>query len=79
MMRRACTRWSRWSTKCHLIEGIPVLCLGRYPVGQAITEEWPKLSTEGWWKLAIAFSQQNMEQLRLRSIFDLSTRELAKL
>ena len=47
--------------KCHVLPDIPLGLIGRFPLQQAQTENWPCLDDQGWWRLAVAMSRDSTE------------------
>jgi hypothetical protein len=42
----------------HLIEGLPILAIRRYPIVQAIAEDWPEIKEENWYRMSVAIATQ---------------------
>jgi hypothetical protein len=49
--------------KIHLIPGLPIPPVGRLPIVQAITEDWPEINDERWYKMAMTIATQHKQQL----------------
>ncbi len=47
--------------KCHVIPGMPVPAIGRYPIQKAIDKDWPEIKEANWYRLAIVISMRNPE------------------
>ncbi len=47
--------------KCHVIPGLPVPAIGRYPIQKAIHKDWPETHKANWYRLAIVISMSNPE------------------
>ncbi len=48
--------------KTHLIAGLPIPTIGRFPIVQAITEDWPEINDESWYKMAMTIAMQHTQQ-----------------
>ena len=47
--------------KRHVVPGLPVPAIGRYPIKKAIAEDWPEIKEETWYRLAIVISENEPE------------------
>ncbi len=46
----------------HLIPGLPIPAVGRFPIVQANTEGWPEINDESWYKMAMTIAMQYKQQ-----------------
>ena len=45
--------------KHNRVEGLPIPCVGRFPVEEALRENWPMMGEKAWWDLALEVAQKD--------------------
>ncbi len=45
--------------KMHIIPGLPIPAVGRFPIVQAISEGWPEINDETWYTMAMTIAATN--------------------
>ena len=45
--------------KHNRVEGLPIPCVGRFPVEDALRENWPMMGEKAWWDLALEVAQKD--------------------
>ena len=45
--------------KLNRVEGLPAPCVGRFPVEDALRENWPMMGEKAWWDLALEVAQKD--------------------
>jgi hypothetical protein len=52
-------RTSRSFPKKHIVDGLPLPCVGRFPIVEAERQDWPLLDKKAWWILAHAIAEKD--------------------
>ena len=45
--------------KQYRVEGLPTPCVGRFPIEEALRENWPMMGDKAWWCLALEVAQED--------------------
>ena len=61
--------------KIHVIPGLPIPAIGRFPIRQAIKEEWPEIREENWYMMGLAIA--STDRVNLAKVFYLCNKKLA--
>ena len=43
----------------HIVDGLPLPCVGRFPTDDAERQYWPQLDKKAWWILAHAIAEKD--------------------
>ena len=62
--------------KMHIIPGLPVPAIGRFPIKQAIEEDWPEIKEDNWYMMALAIASTDVENLS--KVYYLCNKKLAR-
>ena len=62
--------------KMHIIPGLPVPAIGRFPIKKAIEEDWPEIKEENWYMMALAIASTDVENLS--RVYYLCNKKLAR-
>ncbi len=61
--------------KVHVVAGLPIRAIGRFPIRQAIKEEWPEIREENWYMMGLVISSTDKQNLV--KVFYLCNKKLA--
>ena len=61
--------------KIHVVAGLPIRAIGRFPIRQAIKEEWPEIREENWYMMGLVIS--STDKAYLSKVFYLCNKVLA--
>jgi hypothetical protein len=61
--------------KVHVVQGLPIRAIGRFPIRQAIKEEWPEIREENWFMMGLVISAT--DKVNLLKVYYLCNKKLA--
>ena len=62
--------------KMHVVPGVPIAAVGRFPIVQAQSEAWPEICERTWYVMAMTIAQQARSQKEFPKVFALCNQKL---
>ena len=62
--------------KMHIIPGLPIPAVGRFPIQQAESEGWPEIDEKTWYMMAMTIASQERNQQQFPKVLALCNQKL---
>jgi hypothetical protein len=62
--------------KMHIVEGLPIAAVGRFPIALAQQEAWPEICEKTWYMIAMTIAQQEENRQAFPKVFALCNKKL---
>ena len=60
----------------HIVEGLPIAAVGRFPIALAQQESWPEICEKTWYMIAMTIAQQEENRQAFPKVFALCNKKL---